>query len=505
MEIIQGLKHLDIGKALRINSLKMVCLSVLSGILVLLNIYKPIIFSRIIDNGLIKGDWNYIWWQCFWFLVIAASLFISSLLSRVLTSMISNTLGLEMRSTLLRRIFKTEYRLFIEANTGDVLNRIDGDVGNIRGYVLSILNTATGSFLGFVSALIYIGVVQWKMIVVGFIMTPFVAICLFVFRKKMYELNRRKRELQSTVYEGIIVGIDKQIDLRSLGLKNYFLSDILRTYIKFKNASVKNDGVEALNSGIIKLLTALGYIVTIAFGSWLVLNNQLSIGHLFAFLTLRSRFLAPIDFVGEVYQGFYVTKASFERLLFFFSYPLDEPERLKAEQDICPDSGSEDLLNLNVRNIVFRFKEDIPLLEGIDAAFGHGWTSIEGLNGTGKTTFVHLILGVLNPRHGEINLYGTNSKTITKEDWGEFFSYCSQTPFLFHGTLRENVSILNPKATDTEIRRTLEMFNFNLENGNEIIDLDRKHFPRWEKFVSRSETEGRSSKDIFEEGENLYF
>ena len=80
---------------------------------------------------------------------------------------------------------------------------------------------------------------------------------------------------------------------------------------------------------------------------------------------------------------------------------------------------------------------------------------------------------MLNPRHGEINLHGKNSKTTTKENWGEFFSCCSQTPFLFHGTLKENVSILNPKATDTEIRRTLEMFNFNLENGNETIDLDR--------------------------------
>ena len=465
-------RNLEITRALKINSLRIIFLVVVSGILVVLNIYKPIVFSRIIDYGLIEKDWDYILLQCSHFLLIALALCIFFLISNILSSMISNSLVLEMKSTIMRRIFQTDYRLFIETDSGDMMNRIDGDVKNIRSYILSILNTATGSFLGFVSAMLYIGIVQWKMIVVGFLATPFVAICLYAFKKKIYELERKKRELQSEVFSDVLLGIDKQIDLRSLGLRAHFLSKTLQIFKTYKNASVKSEGVSALNSRILELLGALGYIVTISYGGWLVLSNQLSIGHLFAFLTLRTRFLAPIDFFSTIYKDYYTTKASIERLLYFFSYPLDEQDQLEEDED-C--SLVSDELVINVENMEFRFneKEDEALFEGLNATFPCGWTRIEGINGAGKTTFALLLLGVLNPQRGEIYLNGRNSKTMRKSRWRERFSFCSQKPFLFSGTLRENVSILNPEATDVQIRDALKKMNFNIENGNEMFDLDQ--------------------------------
>lgn len=471
MKTNQSLKNLEIYRALRHNSLAMVSLIVVSSILVALNIYKPIVFSRIIDYGLIKSDWNYILRQCFYFLWIALSLFLFSLFSNILSSMISNTLVLELKSTLLRRIFQTDYRLFIETSTGDITNRVNNDVENIRNYMLSILHTATGSFLGFASAMLYIGIVQWKMIVVGFLITPFVAICLFAFKKKLYEFEKEKREIQSEVSTSVLLGIDKQIDLRTLGLRSHFLSVILKIFEVYKNVSVKRESVGALNSRIIEHLSALGYIVTICYGSWLVLDNQLTVGHLFAFLTLRSRFLAPIDFVTTLYKGYYTTKVSFERLMYFFSFLSDEPERYSENADLS--FFSNDLV-LNVKNLEFRFNDgnDDALFNGVDATFRCGWTSIEGSNGTGKTTFTLLILGVLKAECGGIYFAGKNLKKEKRENWEKLFSYCSQKPFLFSGTLRENVSILNPKATDTQIRCKLKMMNFNSEN--EMIDLDQR-------------------------------
>ena len=469
MELKDSFKYLQIVKALRKNSRRMILLSVLSGALVLLNIGKPLVFSRIVDYGLIELDWTYTLWQCIWFGTIAVGIFLCSLGSSVLSSLISNTIVLDMRDTLLNRIFQTDYRLFVDTNTGDIMNRIDGDVSNIRDYILSVLKTATGSFLGFVSAMLYIGVVQWKIILVGFLMTPFVAVCLFLFRQILYRLNRKQREFQSIVNDGILQGIDKQVDIRSLGLQKYFLSKILKDYNALRNISVKSDTFNALNSGIIQFLGALGYILTIGYGGWLVIGKELSVGNLLAFLTLRSRFLAPIEFTSEIYRGFYTTKASFERLWHFFTYPIVKPVG-QIRRSVLLKEGSDQLV---IENLEFGFKEDRPLFRGVNATFQQGWTGIDGLNGSGKTTFTHLLIGVINPQHGKISFQNKASQVVEADTWAKLFSYSSQKCFLFHGTLRENISILNPGLTDDQIVDELNALNFALDDVRRQIDLDQ--------------------------------
>lgn len=463
MSLRDTAQALGVKAALHRNALRILLLSALSAALVLLNIAKPVVFSRIIDFGLIEGDWEYILRQCSWFVAIAAGVFLGSLGASYLSSCISNTTVFTIREALLKRMFSTDYQLFVDKNTGDITTRVDGDVGNIRDYLLSVLNTATGSFLGFVSAMVYIGAVQWKIILVGFLTTPLVALSLFLFRKLLYRLSDRQRQLQSTVNDGVYQGIDKQSELRSLGLAQYFLARVMDSYADLRQNSIRNDTTRALNSNIIQLLDAAGYIVTIGYGSWLVLGDELSVGHLLAFLTLRRRFLSPVEFVSEIYRGFFITKSSFERITEFLHYPTLQSKGLMAGR-----GGATERLELEM--LTFGYDDAKQIAASMSVSFEQGWTRIHGANGVGKTTLVHLILGVLTPASGQVRFWGNGDMP---GEWPDLFSYTSQKCFLFRGSLRENIRILNPSLTDAEMVRELRAIGFTTgEHDSDSVDLD---------------------------------
>ena len=446
------LKQYGIIESLYNNVWHIVVLSTLSITSVALNITKPIVFSRIIDSGLVTQTWDSVLYYCFVFVVIAILISINSLGYGLVTSLISNRFATAIRKSLVSRVFLLDYHFFNRTSGGDILTRSKRDTDDIRSFFMDILNNSMVSFLSFLSAMIYIGVVEWKMLIPGFAIVPFVIWRTYAFRKKLYTANTCVFESESHTTEQISSGINNIMYLRQISLHDWSLGKIKSSFESFQVASINRDKWNQISEASISLIMAFGYIVTVGYGGWLVVNDDLTIGNLFAFLTLRQRFTAPIQFVGQTYHSFVNAKAAFERLGEFHSNPVEKGIDLDV---VGPCLEFE---RLSVENLEFTYDQDRNGIKG-SAVFTRGWNEVIGTNGSGKTTLMLLLLKILIPHKGRIAIDSQDVAKINNHEWRRNISVVPQHTYLFEDSIRENIRLFNSEIGDDEIYELLDVLN----------------------------------------------
>lgn len=456
------LGDIGIGKALKQSLFYIFVFLSVAIALVGLNILKPVVFSLVIDEGLIKADWSTVQLYCFYFLILSTSIAIFSGLHSTLASIISNNVVTNMKQSVTTHIFNLRYDFFNEKRTGDIVTRINDDSERIQDYLMSILYVAMEGFLGFFSAMIYIGYVQWRMVVVGFFVLPFLWGVLHLFRKKIQSSNEMAQEAYARTSEQLIEGLSHILYLRQISLDSRKLREISKCLIGERNTSINRDIWSGLNDSSSGFVLALGYIVMIGYGGWLVVEQQLSIGHLFAFITLRSRFLAPMNFVQIVYKGFFATKVSINRIADVFDFPIEKGLSGGTDGTLVGQIGM--LNNLQFRNLTFRYSDEKEkgVFQEIGPSFNVGWHGILGENGAGKTTLTWLIIKLLEPTEGEIQINGKmDIRKLSNREWRKSISVLPQHTYLFSGSLRENIRLFDPKISDHNIAKILKEINFD--------------------------------------------
>ncbi len=446
------LKLFGVVDSLYNNAWQIAAFVVLSVVSVVLNIAKPIIFSRIIDTGLIEQDWSNVLYYCIAFSVIAVVISVNSLGYGMITSLVSNRFAATLKKSLINRIFLLDYHFFNRTHGGDILTRLKSDTDNIRSFFMAILNNSMVSFLGFLSAMIYVGVVEWKMLIPGFAVVPFLIWRTHAFRDRIHAANTRVLESESQSTEQIASGIDNIMYLRQICLHGWSLRKITASFDRFQDDSIKLDRWNLMSETSISLIMAAGYIVTVGYGGWLVVDDQLTVGSLLAFLTLRQRFTAPMQFVSQTYHGFINARAAFERLWDFYANPIEVGINRSAEEPI-PDFDK-----LSIEDVRFRYQEEGNGLEG-HATFIRGWNEVYGSNGSGKTTLIRLLMKLLTPQKGRVAVDDRDISHINNHAWRNNISIVPQHTYLFNESVRENIRLFDDRINDDMICEVLGRLN----------------------------------------------
>lgn len=460
------LKRIGLYQAIMANGLYILLLCLIAAAVVALTIAKPIVFSKIIDEGILSEDWGVVQSHCIYFLIIALGLSLFGLGHALVASIIYNKISLIVKEVILDRIFLLDAEFFHTNKTGDVITKLDNDVSSIQMYIMSVLNTSMSNFLSFLGAMIYIGYVQWRMLVVGFLVTPFVGLAIYVFRNVLYSKDKKARELKSDVNDAIINSVDNQLYLRKVGLDLRALSKCKTALDQYRIASIFNDVWRGGSGSLNKLLLAVGYIVTIGYGSWLVFEGMLSVGNLFAFLTLRTMFLAPLSFFEEIYRGYFSTKSAFKRLDDFFCH------RIEKGLDRTDNSKPESFETICLSNVSFSYPRQDHLLNRIDAQFGKGRNVLRGRNGVGKSSLIDLLMKISSPSEGRILVDGVDIAPINNRSWRSNISAMPQTTYLFKGSLRENIRLYDERITDDRIQFVLNNLGFDFDAEDLPAGLD---------------------------------
>jgi len=356
----------------------------------------------------------------------------------------------DIRSDLYGKIQRLPLRWFDTRRTGDIMTRVVEDVTNMervlidgieQGLIAALQVVSVGAFLFYLNP----EVAAWATLPV-----PRLALSAWFYSTRGRDRYRNQREAASdlnALLHDNISGV-RQIkayaaEAEEHGRFNRF-SDVLRqtTLRMMRWWSVYSPGMS--------FLRMTGYVLVLAFGGRAVMEGTLSYGDFTGFLLFLSLFYEPIDRLNSLNQMILSGRAAADRV-FQILDAAEEPNALDGETLPERLRGA-----VRFEGVSFNYQEQ-PTLHRVNIVAEPGQTvALVGSTGAGKTTVLSLLARFYEINEGRITIDGTDISTVAKTSLREHLAYVTQEPFLFNGTVRENLLLARRGAAEAELWTALE-------------------------------------------------
>lgn len=416
----------------------------------LIGLVEPFIFQVIIDRILpFQREAS---------LIVVVAIFVAVSLFQMGFEVLSSLLGIltankvtrEFGSRIFDHLFKLPFSHFRKWSVGETMARVS-ETDTIRNF---LVGTTTGVFLDLLFVVIYIGVllslsVPLTMIVL--IALPLQALVYFAFGPFLRQRLRVQFDAGAKHQTQMVENISGIAAVKALSAEAKMLERLDQTLGNSLFASYRV-GVLNIFSSKLTFIIERGVTISIIYvGANLVFTGELTLGQLIAFHLLAEKVTAPIANFSKLWESWQNIKVSRQRLGDIVNTDM-EPfnERPKLLPNIEP--------RLTFENVDFAYLEGSPILKRFNfEAAPSSLTLIVGPSGIGKSTFGRLASGIDVPSEGKVLLGGENIAKFEPHDVRTKVAYIPQEPYLFSGTLRENLLIGEENATDADIEEALRI------------------------------------------------
>jgi ATP-binding cassette subfamily B protein len=221
------------------------------------------------------------------------------------------------------------------------------------------------------------------------------------------------------------------------------------TVSDYQAANVATARVGAIYGPSTEVVGVVGQAVLLLVGGRMVLNGSLTVGELAAFLLYLTAFFAPIQQMVQLYNTYQQGQAALRKLR----------ELLLTEPSVAEDPDATELPPLagevQLESVVFGYDPARPVLHGVDLRVAPGETlAVVGATGAGKSTIAKLVTRLYDPDHGRVLLDGHDLRHVTLASLRRQLGVIPQEPFLFSGSIRDNVTFARPDAPEDEVLAT---------------------------------------------------
>ncbi|MEI6818462.1 MAG: ABC transporter ATP-binding protein [Verrucomicrobiota bacterium] len=356
----------------------------------------------------------------------------------------------DIRSDLYQKIQRLPLQWFDTRRTGDIMTRVVEDVTNMervlidgveQGLIAALQVIGIGIFLFFLNPT----VAAWATLPV-----PLLAVGAWIYSTKGRDRYRNQRDAASdlnALLHDNISGV-RQIKAYAAEAVEH------RRFNDFSNAlqasTLRMMRWWAIYSPSMSFLRMIGYVLVLGFGGSAVMRGEMTIGDFAKFLLFLSLFYEPIDRLNSLNQMLLSGRAAADRV-FEILDSEDEPNSTAGEELPAEIAGY-----VRFDNVTFAY-QDQPTLNGITLDAQPGQTiALVGSTGAGKTTVLSLLARFYEATSGEITIDGIDVGTLAKSSLRDRLAYVTQEPFLFNGTVRENLLLAKRHATDADLWSALE-------------------------------------------------
>jgi ATP-binding cassette subfamily B protein len=360
-------------------------------------------------------------------------------------ALISERIGADLRTSTYEHLMKLSLEYFGGKRTGDLMTRIGSETDRICVFLsMHLLDFATDVLMIIMTAVILFSINPW-LALVTLVPLPFIAWMIHVVRDKLrtgFEKIDRVWSEVTNVLADTIPGIR---------VVKAFAQEKRET-ARFREANQHNLAVNdrlnkiwSLFTPTITLLTEFGLLVVWAFGIWLVSQNEITVGVLVAFLAYISRFYARLDSMSRIVSVTQKAAAGAKRIFDILDHVSSVPDTVN------PVHLTEVKGGIELRNVGFRYGNR-TVTRGINLTIAPGeMIGLVGHSGSGKSTLVNLICRFYDITEGSIRLDGVDIRTLPVSEYRRNIGLVLQEPFLFFGTIADNIAYGKPNATRQEI------------------------------------------------------
>lgn len=428
-------------KFIRPNTFTITFLIALEFIGMLFTFISPLLAKSLIDDVFIGGKT-----EIFGYIILGtAGTYVISSFSTYISSYKKGKLELTIFNDVAKESFKAAQSAYItktqEMKVGDLLSRI---VANTRSaiYIFTfiipqVIVNAIRIITPFTIMLYY----NWKLALIVTIPALFFLIPMSFFGRRLEHTQRTSLEKTASIYSFLNENLPIIPLIKVFRLERWSQNKFQEQMKDYYDATLDYTRNNSLSTSVNSLMYGIPMVLLIIFGGPMVMQGSLSIGTFTLFMSNVALVFSPVSQFALLWTAYKSSSPAFDRV----------NEVLQLEKD---DGGNKEL---KVKDGVITF-EDVwftydnrPIFQGFNATFKNGLNYVVGDNGTGKSTIFKLLCSLYTLEGGKINIDGQDISTVRREDLRESISMIFSEPYLFDGTISDNIKIGNLSSTEENI------------------------------------------------------
>jgi ATP-binding cassette subfamily B protein len=411
------------------------------------NLALPTIMSRIVNNGIIPGDVNYIWQQGLLMLLISAGGILSAISAQFLVSHVSMGLGRDIRSKLFKHIETFSLYEFNKFGASTLLTRTTNDVVQIqRSTQMLIMLFSNAVFTGIDSIILAYKASPYLTRIL-YVAIPAVALTIIILINpitKLFLLIQKEIDKINRVVRENIMGVRV---VRAFNKQEYEKKRFDKANLEVTDTYIRANRIIAIVMPVAMIIMNLTTVAILWYGAKGIDMGNTDLGAMVAFMQYALMILISIVMLTMLFVMLPRAEAAAERIIEVLNTPIEirDPEKPKQFTD---RKG-----HIQFINVSFKYPgAEEPVLHDITFEAKPGEVvAILGTTGSGKSTLVSLIPRLYDVTSGQILVDGVDVREVSQEELRKRISYVPQRAIIFTGTVKENIRIGKPDATDEEI------------------------------------------------------
>lgn len=390
----------------------------------------------------------------YWAVGLMAGLILCEFGLNIASIWVQNILGIKaqnrMQQQLLDRLLRSEWHGKETRHSGDVLNRLEFDVSNVVTFLTQTIPGALSTTAMFLGAFIYLCTLDWRLALVITFMIPLFVLVSKIYVRQMRSLTRDVRNQDSKVQSVLQETVQHRMLIKTLESDEAAVDKLEGTQSVLRKKVVKRTIFSVFSNLVMNFGFALGYLVAFLWAAIQMSRGILTFGQMTAYLQLVNRIQSPARQLTKLVPAFVSVFTAAERLMELEEDPLEEQGTPIV---FVPPCG------VRLNHISYAYDEaDGNVIRDLSFDFKPGsCTAVLGETGAGKTTIVRMILALLHPQSGTVELYNSKGSREMSPRMRANLVYVPQGNTLLSGTIRENLRLGRLDASDEDMKKALHL------------------------------------------------
>ena len=407
----------------------------------------PYFVKLAIDEGIGKNNLTALRNIALAYLAVSIIQLVTNVFRIRIMSRVGQNILYDVRTAMFDHLQKLSLSFYNRYSVGRVITRVVNDVGTLREFVTWAVLAIVRDLLAILGTLIAMLTLNLRLSLLTFTVLPLMVLATILFRRAARRNYRRVRAAvswtNSVLAENVNgVRVVQAFSRQSHNYKNF--SDYVNRY--FLETSLDAAKVASLFTPIVDVLGAIAIALVVYIGGSAVLGESITAGVLIAFVLYIDRLFDPIRDLSRRFDTLQSTMAGGERILELLHTPI-EVQDVEDAREMGAIQG-----DVRFESVSFHYSDDPTLvLDGVDLDVRAGETvALVGETGAGKTTIVKLLTRFHDPTSGCVSVDGVDLRTVTQASLRKQMGMVLQDPFLFNGSVKENILFGRLDASDDD-------------------------------------------------------
>ena len=418
-----------------------------------LGMASPFLLREVLDKAIPQGDTKLLTWLVLGMIGVSVVTGVLSVAQTWLSNVVGQRVMHDLRTAVYRHLQRLSLAFFTRTRTGEVQSRIANDIGGVQNVVTSTATSIVSNVTTVSATIVAMIALDWRLAAFSLALLPvFVVITRRVGHERKRITSERQGRLadmsslveESLSVSGILLG-------KTMGRAPELADRFEAESVELADLEVRSRMAGRWRMSSVQMSFAIMPALVYWFAGQSIAHGggAISIGTVVAFTTLQTRLLFPSLSLLNVGLDMQTSLALFTRIFEYLDQPIDIDERPDAV-DLDPGRMRGEV---RFENVGFGYDPDAPAtISGVDIVVPPGArVALVGETGAGKTTLGYLVARLYDATSGRITIDGVDIRDLSFASLSRAVGLVSQETYLFHASIRENLSFAKPDATDEEL------------------------------------------------------